>query len=45
MSYALSGISVLYRIKLSDALKVHDGIIFNFYLGLPQMNAPNLYFP
>ena len=34
MSSALSGSSVLQRVKLSDALEISDGIILDFYLGL-----------
>ena len=37
MSPAPSGSLVLQRIKLGDALKIHDGIIFDFYLGLPHI--------
>ena len=37
MSPALSGSLVLQRIKLGDAIEIRDGIIFDFYPGLPHM--------
>ena len=37
MSPTLSGSSVLWHVKLGDALEICDGIIFNFYPGLPHM--------
>ena len=36
MSSALSGSSALQCVKLGDTLEIHDGIIFDFYLGLPH---------
>ena len=36
MSPAPSGSLVLKRIELSDALEIRDGIIFEFYPGLPR---------
>ena len=37
MSPTLSGSSVLQRVKLGDALEIRNGIIFDFYLGLPHI--------
>ena len=37
MSPTLSGSSALKRVKLGDALEMHDRIIFNFYSGLPHI--------
>ena len=37
MSPAPSRNSALQRIKLGDALEIHDGIIFGFYSGLPHI--------
>ena len=37
MSPAPSGSLALKRVKLSDALEICDGIIFDFYPGLPQL--------
>ena len=37
MSLTLSGSSALQRVKLGDALEICNGIIFNFYLGLPHI--------
>ena len=37
MSPALSESSALQRVKLGDALEIRDGIIFDFYLGLPHV--------
>ena len=37
MSPALSGSSALQRVKLGDALEIRDGIIFDFYPGLPHI--------
>ena len=37
MSPALSGSSALQRVELGDALEIRDGIIFDFYPGLPHM--------
>ena len=37
MSPTLSGSSALQHVKLGDALKIRNGIIFDFYSGLPHM--------
>ena len=37
MSPALDGSSAIRHFELSDALKIHDGIIFDFYTGLPHI--------
>ena len=37
MSLTLSGSSALQRVKLGDALEIRNGIIFNFYSGLPHL--------
>ena len=37
MSPTLSGSSALQHVKLGDALEIRNGIIFNFYSGLPHM--------
>ena len=37
MSPTLSGSSVLQRVKLGDALEICNGIIFDFYSGLPHV--------
>ena len=37
MSPASSGSLVLQCVKLGDVLEIHDGIIFDFDLGLPHM--------
>ena len=36
MSPTLSGSSALQRVKLGDALEIRNGIIFDFYSGLPH---------
>ena len=43
MSLALSGSSALYRVKHGDALEIHNGIIFDFYPGLPHMCSCTAY--
>ena len=35
MSPALNGSSVLQRFKCRNTIELHNGIMFNFYLGLP----------
>ena len=42
MSPTLSGSSALQRVKLGDALKIRNGILFDFYLGLPHMYAEHV---
>ena len=39
MSPALNGSSVIRRFEGSDAIEVRDGITFDFYTGLPHMDA------
>ena len=39
MSPALNGSSAIRLSKHSNALEIHDGITFDFYTGLPHMNA------
>ena len=36
MSPALNGSSAIQRFEGSDAIEIHDGIMFDFYTGLPQ---------
>ena len=38
MSPALNRSSAIRRFKHSDAIKIRDGITFNFYTGLPHMS-------
>ena len=38
MSPTLSGISAVWHVKLGDALEILDGIIFDFYPGLPHIH-------
>ena len=42
MSLTLSGSSVLQCLKLGDALEIRNGIIFDFYSGLPHMYSINI---
>ena len=42
MSPALSGSLARKRVKLSDVLEIHNGMISNFYLGLPHMVFRNM---
>ena len=44
MSHALNGSSVLQRFEHSNAIKIHNGIMFNFYLGPPHMQFLSLKF-
>ena len=37
MSSTLSGSLALQRVKLGDALEIRNGIIFDFYSGLPHL--------
>ena len=37
LSLILSGSSALQHVKPGDALELHNGIIFEFYLGLPHV--------
>ena len=37
MSPALNGSSVLQRFEHSNAIKIRNGIMFDFYPGLPHM--------
>ena len=39
MSPALNGSSVLERFKRGNAIKIHDGIMFDFYPGLPLVSV------
>ena len=39
MSPALSGNPAIRCFEGCDALEIHDGITFNFYTGLPQMDT------
>ena len=36
MSLALNGSSAIQHFEGSDAIGIHDGITFDFYMGLPQ---------
>ena len=38
MSPTLNGSSVLERFEHSNAIKMHNGIMFDFYPGLPHMD-------
>ena len=42
MSPTLSGSLARKCVKLSDALEIHNGMISNFYLGLPHMVFRNM---
>ena len=42
MSPTLNGSSLIRHFECSDAIKIHDGIIFDFYTGLSHVY--NLYF-
>ena len=37
MTAALNGSSAIQRFKHSNAIKIHDGITFDFYTGLPHV--------
>ena len=37
ISSALNRRSVIWRFKHSNVIKIHDGITFDFYMGLPHM--------
>ena len=37
MSPTLNGSSAIWRFELSEAIEIHDGIIFEFYVGQPHM--------
>ena len=37
MSLALDGSSVLEHFEYSNVIETHNGIMFNFYLGLPHI--------
>ena len=41
MTPAPGGSLALQRIKLGDALEIHDGIIIEFYPGLPYIVSVN----
>ena len=41
MSPTLSGSSALQRVKLGDVIEIRNGIIFDFYSGLPHMHLLN----
>ena len=41
MSPALNGSSAIRRSKHSNALKIIDGITFDFYMGLPHIHVLN----
>ena len=45
MSPALSRSSALYHVKLGDALEIRNGIIFDFYWGLPTYILFSFYLP
>ena len=38
MSFALNRSSAVQHLKHVDAIKIHDGITFNFYMGLPHVH-------
>ena len=38
MSPALNGSSAIRRFKHSDVLEIRNGIIFDFYMGLPHID-------
>ena len=40
MSPTLKGSSAIQRFERSDAIKIRDGITFNFYTGLPHVQNP-----
>ena len=37
MSLTLNGSSVIWHFEGSDAIEIHEGITFGFYMGLPHM--------
>ena len=39
MSPVLSRSSALHRVKLGDVLELRDGIMFDFYPGLPHIHV------
>ena len=39
MSLALNGSSAIRRFEGSDAIKIRDGITFDFYTGLPHIES------
>ena len=39
MSPVLNGSSAIRHFKGSDAVKIRDGITFNFYMGLPHVQS------
>ena len=41
MSPALNESSAIRRFKHSNAIKIRDGIIFDFYMGLPHISLKN----
>ena len=45
MSSAPSRSLVLQHVKLSDTLEICDGIIYEFYLGLPQVYFKDSWLP
>ena len=40
MSPALNGSSAIQRFEGNDAIKIRDGITFDFYTGLPHVLIP-----
>ena len=44
MSPALNGSSALQRFERSNAIEIRNGIMFDFYPGLPQMCASTFSF-
>ena len=43
MSPALNGSSAMRHFEGSDAIKIRDGIIFDFYTRLPHISTCGLY--
>ena len=39
MSTALNGSSVIQCFEYNNAIEIHDGIIFDFYMGLPHIRS------
>ena len=44
MSPALNGSAALQRFKCGNAVEIHNGIMFDFYPGLPHMELRNSIF-
>ena len=43
MSPALNGSSAVQRFKGSDVIEIRDGVTFDFYTGLPQIEINQIF--